>query len=84
MTQFTISLPDTAKAYIEEQLASGSYNDADAIFADLIEQAQKRQAQQKLNAMLREGLNSGTPIEATDEWWEQKRQHLLQQTPTQL
>jgi antitoxin ParD1/3/4 len=38
----------------------------------------KRQAKQKLNAMIREGLNSGESIEATPEWWERQREKLLQ------
>jgi antitoxin ParD1/3/4 len=73
MTPLTITLPDTAQAYIDEHLASGTYTTADELLTALIIQEQKRQAKQKLNHMIRKGLNSGTPIEATDEWWEQKR-----------
>ena len=83
MTHLTITLPDTAQAYIDEQLASGTYNTADELLTSLIIQEQKRQAKQKLNDMLRKGLNSGTPIEATDEWWEQKRAKLSQQNSVQ-
>ena len=79
MTHLTITLPDTAQAYIDEQLASGTYTTADELLTSLIIREQKRQAKRKLNNMLRKGLNSGTPIEATDEWWEQKRAKLLQQ-----
>ena len=79
MTHLTITLPDTAQAYIDEQLASGTYTTADELLTSLIIREQKRQAKRKLNNMLRKGLNSGTPIEATDEWWEQKRAKFLQQ-----
>jgi hypothetical protein len=30
-----------------------------------------------LNHLLQAGLDSGEPIEVTDEWWETKRQNLL-------
>ena len=79
MTRLTINLPDTAQAYIDEQLASGTYTTADELLTSRIIQEQKRQTKQKLNDMLRKGLNSGTPIEATDEWWEQKRAKLVKQ-----
>jgi hypothetical protein len=38
------------------------------------------QSPQQLNALLQEGLESleqGAGIEATDEWWEQERSHLI-------
>ena len=83
IVHLTITLPDTAQAYIDEQLASGIYTTADELLTSLILQERKRQTKQKLNDMLRKGLNSGTPIEATDEWWEQKRAKLLQQNSVQ-
>jgi antitoxin ParD1/3/4 len=33
---------------------------------------------ENLEQQLLEGLESGHPIEATDEWWEQKRAQLLE------
>ena len=32
----------------------------------------------RVEALLLEGLDSGEPIEATDDWWEQKRTQLMQ------
>ncbi len=34
-----------------------------------------------LDQMLQQGLESGNPIEATDEWWEQKRDRLFKNSP---
>jgi Arc/MetJ-type ribon-helix-helix transcriptional regulator len=50
MTQLTISLPDTAQTFINEQITNGTYPTVDDLFADLIEQAQERQAKQTVNA----------------------------------
>ena len=40
MTHLTITRPDTAQAYIDEQLASGTYSSADELLTVLIEDAQ--------------------------------------------
>jgi antitoxin ParD1/3/4 len=42
MTNLTISLPDSAQAYIATQISSGRYAAADEVLAALIEQAQQR------------------------------------------
>jgi len=45
----------------------------------LILREQERLLQQKrVESLLLEGLESGTPIEATDDWWQQKRTQLVE------
>jgi len=83
MTQLTIFLPDAAQAYIDQQIATGQYTTAEEVLLALIDQEQQRQAKQTLNAMLRSSLEKGNPITATDEWWEAKREQLLQHSPPQ-
>ena len=46
----------------------------------LIQQDQKQAAQMNLEAMLLEGLDSGEPIEITNEWWENKRTELVERS----
>jgi Arc/MetJ-type ribon-helix-helix transcriptional regulator len=82
MTQLTISLPDTAQMFINEQITNGTYTTVDDLFAALIEQAQERQAKQTVNAMLRSTLQKNKTIVATDDWWEQQRQRLSEQLPS--
>ena len=77
MTHLTITRPDTAQAYIDEQLASGTYSSADELLTALIEDTQERHAKQKVNAMLRLTLQKNKTIEATDEWWETQRAQLI-------
>ncbi len=76
MTQLTITLPESAKAYIDEQIANGHYSSADTMLADLIAQSQERQAKIKVNRLLKDTLQKNETIEATDEWWEQQRELL--------
>ena len=39
----------------------------------LIREDQKRKAQERLEALLLDGLDSGDPVEATPDFWEQLR-----------
>lgn len=70
MTTLNISLPDSMRTFIDEQIAQGGYSTASEYIRDLIRQAQKQAAQEKLDSMLIEGLASGKSIEVTDEWWQ--------------
>lgn len=78
MTTLNISLPESMRAFIDEQIAKGGYSTASEYIHHLIWQEQKQAAQIKLEAMLLEGLDSGEPIEVTDEWWENKRAELVE------
>ncbi|MDJ0572199.1 MAG: type II toxin-antitoxin system ParD family antitoxin [Pleurocapsa sp. MO_192.B19] len=78
MTTLNISLPDSMRAFIDEQIAQGGYSTASEYIRDLIRQAQKQAAQEKLDNMLLEGLASGEPIEVTDQWWQKKQERLNQ------
>ena len=79
MTTLNISLPESMRTFIEEQIAKCGYTTASEYIHHLIQQDQKQVAQMKLETMLLEGLGSGEPIEVTDEWWENKRTELVEQ-----
>lgn len=74
MKSMNISLPDTMRTYVEEQVAAGGYSTVSEYFRELVRQDQKRKAQERLEALLLEGLDSGsaTPMTAGD--WEDIRQ----------
>ncbi|ALF53515.1 transcriptional regulator [Nostoc piscinale CENA21] len=74
MKSINISLPDAMRTYIEEQVAAGSYSSVSEYFRELVRQDQKRQAAERLEKMLLEGLNSGNATEMTAEDWEDIRQ----------
>lgn len=67
-TTMNISLPDTMREYIEERIAKDGYGTVSEYFRDLIRADQKRKAEEKLEAMLLEGLKSGvaTPLNKQD------------------
>ena len=72
-----ISLPDPMKDFVDHQVASGRYSSASEYVRELIREDERRRAEEKLEALLLEGLNSGDPIEITPEYWERKRQQLI-------
>ncbi len=58
MAIVNISLPDQMKKYIEERMSEGRYNTTSEYFRDLIHEDQKRQAGDRLEALLMSGLES--------------------------
>jgi len=76
MTTLNISLPDQMRAFIEEQTHSGGYSTASEYIRALIRDDQKRQARERLDALLLEGLESGNSIPMTPDAWEDVRKEL--------
>jgi antitoxin ParD1/3/4 len=62
-----ISLPATMKEYVEEQVNGGGYNTASEYFRELVREDQKRKAQERLEALLLERLESGKSAPLTKE-----------------
>jgi antitoxin ParD1/3/4 len=84
-----ISLPDNLKRYVEQQVADGGYGNTSEYIRELIRrdrEERKRQAQEKLEALLLEGLDSlerDERIEVTPEYWSERRARLLAQFEAQ-
>ena len=78
MTTLNISLPESMRAFIEEQVHKGGYSTASEYIRHLIRQEQERADHRRLEELLLEGLDSGESIQVTDEWWEQKRVQLME------
>jgi len=77
MTSLNISLPRSMKEYIETQVQEGAFSTPSEYMRALVREDQKRQQQQKLEAKLLESLESGEPVDITPEFWEQRRQTLM-------
>ena len=58
MQTMNISLPDQLKEFVDEQVGSGRYSSVSEYVRDLIRDDEKRKAQEKLEAMLMEGIQS--------------------------
>lgn len=72
MTTLNVSLPETMRAFIEEQVASGGYGTASEYVRALVRDAQKREAEAQLEAKLLEALEQPAH-ELTPERWEDVR-----------
>ncbi|WP_375470787.1 type II toxin-antitoxin system ParD family antitoxin [uncultured Nostoc sp.] len=79
MSNINISLPESMKAFVEEQVTEGGYGSVSEYLQELIVQDQKRKMQEHIEELLIAGLESGETIEVNDQWWQQKRTHLINQ-----
>lgn len=57
-TTMNISLPDSMRTFVEEQIADEGYGTASEYVRDLIRAEQKRREERKLEKLLLERLNS--------------------------
>ena len=73
-----ISLPEELKEYVEEQ-AKGGYSTPSEFVRDLIRQDRKRRANDRLEQLLLEGLDSGEPIPVGNTFWNKLRDNALAQ-----
>ena len=77
MASLNISLPQSLKEFVEAQVQRSGFSTPSEYIRNLVRDDQKRRAEEKLETLLLEGLNSGEPIEITPEYWEKKRTQLI-------
>jgi len=70
MATMNISLPDSLKHYVKERVTSSDYSNPSDYVRSLI---RLDQAQERLENLLLEGLNSGTPTPLEKSDWENFR-----------
>ena len=68
-TSMNVSLPETLKEYVQERVAEGIYSNPSDYIRALIRSDMKRHSQEQLEAMLLDGINSGSATEMTREDW---------------
>ena len=71
MANMNVSLPDTLKEYVEVQVTSGGYGTSSEYLRELIREDKKRKAQERLESLLLEGLESGGPVAVTPDFWKE-------------
>lgn len=69
MKSMNMFLPESMRSYVEEQVAKGGYGTVSEYIRELIRQDQKRYAQENLEALLLEGLNSGAATGLAAQDW---------------
>ncbi len=72
MTTVKISLGEPAARWVDDQVATGRYKDADAYLAELVERDRaETERHAVLKAAIDEGLASGVGIRTVDEIFEE-------------
>jgi len=78
MTTMNISLPNVMKEFIDTQVQERGYSTSSEYVRDLIRNDQVRQAEQRLAALILEGMESGPGIPVNEAYWNSKRDALKQ------
>jgi antitoxin ParD1/3/4 len=78
METMNIALPEAMKHFVQERVAAGGYSSVSEYVRELIRADQKRKAEERIDALLLEGLDSGPPIPVTTEYWEEKKRRLTE------
>ena len=60
-TTLNVSLPEALEAYVRERVAEGGYSDPSDFVGTLIREHMQRHEQERLEALLLEGVDSGEP-----------------------
>ena len=57
-----ISLPDTMKDFVDQQVDSGGYGSVSEYVRELVRRDQKERTQARLETLLLQGMKSGKPL----------------------
>ena len=69
MATINISLPDALRKFVEEQVKKYGYGTASEYFRDLLRAAWQRKANEHLDQLLLEGLESGKGRVVDENFW---------------
>jgi antitoxin ParD1/3/4 len=78
MQSLNISLPESLKEFVAGQIAAGRYSSASEYVRELIRADEKRKAEERLETLLLEGLQSAE-TELTPADWSEIRQEAIVQ-----
>ncbi len=78
MPSMNISLPESLKEFVDAQIAAGRYGNASEYVRELIRTDEKRKAEERLETLLLDGLQSAE-TELTPADWSKIRQEAIAQ-----
>jgi antitoxin ParD1/3/4 len=78
MDTMNIALPESMKHFVQERVSEGGYSSVSEYMRELIRNDQKQKVNERIDALLLEGLDSGDPLPVTTEYWEEKKRRLTQ------
>ena len=74
MTSLDVSMPEKLRRFIDERCREGgAYSTPSEYIRELVRKDMEQQAQQRLESLLIEGLDSGEPSSMTPEDWSEIR-----------
>lgn len=73
MPSMNISLPEPLREWVEAQIKRGRYGNASEYLRELIRRDQERQAQERLEQLLIDGIRSGAASPLTKKDWAEVR-----------
>jgi antitoxin ParD1/3/4 len=76
LTTMNVSLPRSQREFVEAEAARTGCTTTSEYVRRLIHMARTRAHQEELERKLIDGLESGSPIEVSPEYWKKKRQQL--------
>lgn len=68
MESMNISLPDPLKRFVDAQIAAGRYSSVSEYIRELIRKDEERKAQERLEGLLLEGLDSSGSVMKDADW----------------
>jgi len=78
MTTVTISLPDSLRDFIEHEVQTKGYGNVSEYLRGLLREAQRKEEDERLEALLLEGLTSGDEAPLNQEFWRELKKEAAQ------
>jgi antitoxin ParD1/3/4 len=78
MSTLNISLPDSMRTFIEQKVSQSGYSTASEYIRQLVREDQKRAAQERLERLLMEGIESGPSKDMTAADWNELKNRVWQ------
>lgn len=81
-TSMNVSLPESLKAYVLERVAEGTFSNPSDYVRALIREDRRRRAEDRLEALLLEGIESGPAEPFPEGFWEDLRHKIRDHAAT--
>ncbi len=78
-TSMNISLPESLKDYVKQRVVQRHYSNPSDYIRALIREDKIHAAEEELERLLLQGLESGEPVQLDDKFWKKKRARLIEQ-----
>jgi antitoxin ParD1/3/4 len=77
VASLSISIPESLRDYLEAEVREGGYSSLSEYVSALVRDDYDRKAEERLESLLLEGIDSGEPKEISSDYWTRKRDSLV-------